>query len=275
MEDVSLEVASTVSNKRSVLEIRKMASEKDELDWIAEYVKNLKHARDSYVNTHMPMDTTGSFGSPPLVDRGTKGTNSPPGISDYSLVVLTRTQREVQRVAEAFVESGIEFKSRDYGAWVISNDGQAPLDLLRLIAYPQDNMAFQSALNNDIVRATIETEEIKSIILPKIESVMKKKRKSMLDAARECVLTDKLKGKYSLAVTRYLRKYDAWRADYERYFRKGEGARSYVYSTLKAAFSQQWKPSIERAVNEMSRSASVFDTLEEFFSAIRLEGMCT
>ena len=145
------------------------------------------------------------------------------------------------------------------------------MNLLRLIAFPDDDVAFQAALDNDIILSSISSSDIEQVIMPKVRETSSKKGSSFLEAARECVLTKKLPSIHEKVITEFLRKFDVWNSDQQKYFRKGENSEKSVNDILKAAFSLRWN-SIYIAVARLSNSAAGYESLHQFISAIRLEG---
>ena len=145
------------------------------------------------------------------------------------------------------------------------------MNLLRLIAFPDDDVAFQAALDNDIILSSISLADIESIIMPKVREISAKKGSSFLEAARECVLTKKLPNFHEKVITEFLRKFEVWNSDQQKHFRKGENAEKSVSDILKSAFSLRWNR-IHIAVARLSNSAAGYDSLHQFISAIRLEG---
>ena len=145
------------------------------------------------------------------------------------------------------------------------------MNLLRLIAFPDDDVAFQAALDNDIILSSISLLDIENIIMPKVREISAKKGSSFLEAARECVLTKKLPNVHEKVITEFLRKFEVWNSDQQKYFRKGENAEKSVSDILKSAFSLRWNR-IHIAAARLSNSAAGYDSLHQFISAIRLEG---
>ena len=132
-------------------------------------------------------------------------------------------------------------------------------------------MAFQAALDNDIILSSISLLDIENIIMPKVREISAKKGSSFLEAARECVLTKKLPNVHEKVITEFLRKFEVWNSDQQKYFRKGENAEKSVSDILKSAFSLRWNR-IHIAAARLSNSAAGYDSLHQFISAIRLEG---
>ena len=107
--------------------------------------------------------------------------------------------------------------------------------------------------------------------MPKVREICTKKGSSMLEAARECVLTKKFPPLHEKVITEFLRKFEVWSSDQRKYFRKGENAAKSVTDILRSGFFLRWN-SIHIAVARLSNSAAGYDSLYEFISAIRLEG---
>lgn len=81
-----------------------------------------------------------------------------------------------------------------------------------------------------------------------------------------------MEGRYNIAITRFLRKYDVWKNDLDHYYNRGKSAQKIVYDILYAAYHTRWNSDLEKIVDQLSKSASIYDSLGEFFSTIRLEG---
>ena len=95
----------------------------------------------------------------------------------------------------------------------------------------------------------------------------------MLDAARECVLSNKLEGKYQDSVRNLTVKFDSWRTEVTRSYSQGPNSvRKAIHSVLRSAYANRWNRNLAKAVEELSRGACNFDSLNRFISAIRLEG---
>ena len=183
------------------IEIRKMQNDKDEVDWILSYLEKKLETKSL--------------------------SNKPEGVA-----ILARTQQDVRLFADALNMKRIPFRSVGSGSWVLPREGSSPLSLLRLIASPDDNMAFQAALDNDLVLAHIDQNDIKNIIIPTIRKYAEQKQISFMEAARGCVLTKQLRGNHQINMERFIMKLAAWSHDLDQYFRKGEKAERYLYINI-------------------------------------------
>jgi len=130
-------------------------------------------------------------------------------------------------------------------------------------------VAFQSALDNDIIRLTVDYDDIEKIIMPVVREVSASRGLSLLESARECVLTRKLSPLYSEALTRFLQKFESWSSSPQRYFKKGDNGA--IYAILQSAYSIRWD-SIQKDVLRVCNSASSYNSLQQFFAAIKFEG---
>ena len=87
-----------------------------------------------------------------------------------------------------------------------------------------------------------------------------------------CV-SNKLEGKYQDSVRNFLVKFDSWRAEVTRSYSRGPNSvRKAIHSVLRSAYANRWNRNLAKAVEELSRGACNFDSLNRFISAIRLEG---
>ena len=184
---------SSINDSGANIEIRKMKTDKDEVDWIVSYLES-------------------KLASKSLMNRS------------ESIAILARTQQDVRLLAASLNSKKIPFRSIGSGSWVLPREGSSPLNLLRLIASPDDNMAFQAALDNDLILANVDQNDVKNIIMPTIRKYAEQKQLSLIQAARGCVLTKQLKGNNQIAMERFIMKFAAWKSDQDRYFRKGEAA---------------------------------------------------
>ena len=189
-EDTSINTAS------ANIEIRRMQNDIDEVDWILSYLG-------------------GKFVTKRL-------TNKP-----ESFVILARTQQDVRLFTDSLNMKKIPFRSVGSGSWVLPSEGSSPLNLLRLIASPDDNMAFQGALDNDLILANVDQNDVKNVIIPTIRKYADQKQISLLEAARGCVLTKQLRGNNQLAMQRFIMKFDSWKSEQDKHFRKGDTAERY------------------------------------------------
>lgn len=264
---------------RASIEVRGMQDEKDEVKWITSYLK-------SRADTYMQSNARGA-GEP----------------EDYSIVVLTRHD---SKSFEATLRSeGIAFSSRNFGfwnqqvrsppiTWIVSpsalaafifsislysftsymltqKEYSAPLNLLRLLASPEDDEAFPSALDNDIILSSIPKAELLEHFIPELRATADLKSSSLLNALRELVLTPKSNFYKNKAFNDFLQHYDRWSAKLEN-FKKGERGENIVREVLKSAFEHRWD-SIHVALCRLSNSAAGYDSLQHFVSAVRLEGV--
>ena len=147
----------------------------------------------------------------------------------------------------------------------------APLNLLRLLASPEDDEAFSSALDNDIILSSISKAELQERFIPELRDTAATKSSSLLNAMRELVLTPKSNFYKNKAFNDFLQHYDRWSAKLEN-FKKGERGENIVREILKSAFGHRWD-SIHVALSRLSNSAAGYDSLQHFVSAVRLEGV--
>jgi DNA helicase-2/ATP-dependent DNA helicase PcrA len=186
---------SSINDNSVNIEIRKMKTDADELDWIITYLQR----------------------------KMSPSTNQQQLTRSESVAVLARTQQDVRLIADALNSKKIPFRSIGSGSWVLPKEGSSPLNLLRLIAFPDDDMAFQAALDNDLISGTVDQSDIKNVIMPTIRKYAETKQLSLLKAAQGCLLTEKLRGNHKIAMERFIKKYHAWKSDQSRYFRKEIG----------------------------------------------------
>lgn len=147
----------------------------------------------------------------------------------------------------------------------------APLNLLRLLASPEDDEAFPSALDNDIILSSISKLELQEHFIPELRATADTKNSSLLNALRELVITPKSNFYINKAFDDFLQDYDRWSAKLEN-FKKGERGENIVREILKSAFGHRWD-SIHVALSRLSNSAAGYDSLQHFVSAVRLEGV--
>ena len=141
---------------------------------------------------------------------------------------------------------------------------------MRLLASSEDDEAFLSALDNDIILPSISKTELEHFI-PELRATAAKKGSSLLDALRELVLTSKSNFYKNKAFDDFLHHYDRWSAELVN-FEKGERGEKIVREILKSAFVNRWD-SIRVALGRLSNSAAGYDSLQHFVSAVRLEGV--
>lgn len=147
----------------------------------------------------------------------------------------------------------------------------APLNLLRLLASPEDDEAFLSALDNDIILSSIPKTELQEHFIPELRATADTKNSSLLNALRELVLTPKSNFYKNKAFDDFLEHYDRCSTKL-RNFKKGERGENIVREILKSAFGHRWD-SIHVALCRLSNSAAGYDSLQHFVSAVRLEGV--
>lgn len=267
------------------IHVRRNTDEEQELQWIAQYLQE-KRSELSAPFVIRPDPSS----SKSLVERAwssslaSTSASASASVADseadpISIAVLARTAAEVTRIADALSINQVPFRSRGSGAWVLPEGGDAPLSLLRLIALPDDDVAFEVALDNDIIRASLTREEVVGPIMSAVRLAALRKHTSLLAAARECVLTgklDKLGEGAAPGMGRFLKAFDGWRSDYKRTFRRGEAGKAWISKVLKAAYMSvgggEGNKNIERSIVELSRSASCFDSLDKFFGVLRNDG---
>ena len=253
-------VSSILKRSPAVVEVRHMADETQEIDWLVQYIKQTR--------------TWGSYA--PSVPQRAPSTTIPVSAAGRqqikSIAILARSIADVRRISESLTAANIPFRSR--GTWVLPVGGIGPLSILRLVATPDDDLAFETALDNDIISSSVSSEEMGRLVLPEIRLAARNKGTGLLQATRECVLTSKLKGVHRKTMERFLSKFEGWRKESQRFYSKGETARAIIHSILRGAYSSRFETddSIARAIDELSRSASSFDSLQSFFSAIRTQG---
>jgi UvrD-like helicase C-terminal domain len=157
---------------------------------------------------------------------------------------------------------------------VSQEDDTAPLNLLRLIASPDDDVAFQAALNNDIILSSITLSELQFDVMEKVRQVAaenSEKNFSLFEATRYCVLNKKLSELQSKAIAEFFRKFQVWSTQ-SKSISKGEKAERIVEDILKSAFPQRFEK-IQKAVARLGKSAAEYDSLKQFIAAIQLEGV--
>lgn len=185
--------SSSINDNGVSIEIRKMRTDADEIEWILTYLQG----------------------------KMTPSSNNQQSLARCeSIAVLARTQQDVRLIADSLNRKKIPFRSIGSGSWVLPKEGSSPLNLLRLIAFPDDDMAFQAALDNDLISASVDQNDIKNVIMPIIRKYAETKQLSLLKAAQGCLLTEKLRGNHKIAMERFIKKYQAWKSDQTRYFRK-------------------------------------------------------
>ncbi len=230
---------------RAGIEVRRMLNDEDEIAWIASYLQKKI--------TTMNM-------SEKVIDN------------DVSIAILARTQQDLRRIMNALDEHKISYRSRGHGSATLPSIVMSPLNLLKLLINPDDDVAFQSAIDNDIMLSAVTSHDVSSVILLQIKSLAMQKGISLFKSARQCILTGLLKGKYATALSRFIQKYDAWRSDFQRYYKRGDSGQKTIRHILYSAYSTRWSNDFSRAVDELSKSACGFDTLNNFFETIQLEG---
>lgn len=241
------EARQTSTNKetRAGIEVRRMLSDEDEIAWIVSYLQKK-------MTTISMSDKTKE--------------------EDFSVAILARTQHDLRRVMNALDECKLSYRSRGYGSSTLPITVISPINLLKLLINPDDDVAFQAAIDNDIILSAVTAHDVSSVILLQVKSLAMQKGISLFKSARQCILTDLLKGKYATALSRFIQKYDAWRSDFQRYYRRGESGQKTIRNILYSAYSSRWNSEFSRAVDELSKSACGFDTLNNFFETIQLEG---
>lgn len=115
----------------------------------------------------------------------------------------------------------------------------------------------------------MDYDDIEKEIMPVVREVSASRGLSLLDSARECVLTRKLSPLYSEALTRFLQKFEAWSSSQERHFKKGDI--NAIYAIFQSAYSLRWD-SVQKDVLRVCNSASGYNSLKQFFAAIKFEG---
>ena len=216
-----------LSSTRAAIEIRSMNTMTDEVGWIVQYIQNK-------MNTTRTDDRT-----------------------SIDIAILTRSQDNLRKVVDRLRNSDIEPRSRSFGPRVLPPEASAPLNLLRLLANMNDDIAFESALDNDIILSTVSEYDVAKIIIPAITEIaangkqgtdeekdssrsgkkidgsgnsasggMSEKKKSMLEAAKYCVLKEQApfhkQSIYLQAMKRFLLKLDTWKNQLETYWKNRE-----------------------------------------------------
>ena len=243
-----------LTSTRAAVEIRSMPSEVDEISWIVDYLQKK--------NASAKAGLSKGHGSGATLD----------------IAILTRSQDGLRRVVDTLRRANIEPRSRSFGSRVLPPEGTSPLNLLRLLAYGDDDIAFESALDNDVIMQTCSNAEVDDYVLPVIRRfVAEHEGYSMLEAARQCVLTGRLENKYNHAMNKFIMFFEKWRNEFERYWGNREREnlerrRGLVYGVLKAAYDQRWHEEFEEQVNELSKSVAPFDSLRQFFAELGYGG---
>ena len=213
-----------LSSTRAAIEIRSMQTMTDEIGWIVQYIQHK-------MNTARREDR-----------------------SSIDIAILTRSQDNLRKVVDRLRYHDIEPRSRSFGPRVLPPEGSAPLNLLRLLANMNDDIAFESALDNDIILSTISEYDVAKYIIPAINEVVangkqtnddekekqnrgkkmdattggvsEKKKFSMLEAAKYCVLKEHApfhkQSTYLRAMQRFLNRLDTWKNQLERYWKNRE-----------------------------------------------------
>lgn len=242
------------------LQVRRAATEEVELAWIASHLQNTTIGSGTIVR--LPESTVRALSQSHV---------TPSALGKYSIAVLTKTREDMRRVTEVLEASKLPYRTRGYGAWVLPESGTPLLNLLRLLAFPNNNLAFESALDNSIVTALLSKSDLNEVVLPMTREFAHTNDCSLLEGARLAVLSGRLVARYTQGISRFLQKYDAWSGDIQRYFKRGEGARRVVSDILQAAYSS-WSFEISNVVEDLSRAASGYDSFVEFMASLKQEG---
>ena len=238
---------------RAAIEIRSLATDEDEMDWIVRYIQHKKsHAE---VGQHS-------------------------GRSKVDMVVLARSWDMLNKVVARLQEGEIETLSRNFVPRVLSSDANAPLNLLRLLSsqmpLQDDDLAFEAAMDNDILLELCSMSEIQEVILATIRRRAAAEGCSMMTAARRCILRDdefKLQGKYLKATQRFFSKFDTTLKEFDRYWGSDQRKRfQLIFNSLNDFNQQRWCAALENDVDELSKAAAKFHKLSEFFESMGLEG---
>ena len=247
-----------INQVRGSLEVRHAATEVEELLWLSSYLHNctVKHNMQSY-HSH----------TQDILART-------PYRNTYCIAVLVRTQRDLKRVTEELTKRKLSFRTRGYGARILPSCAEAPLNLLRSLSAPKHDIAFQSALDNDIILSSNDYNLTVFInnVLPIVRELAKEEKISLLESCGKCLITKRLQGPYAQSLERFIIKYDGWQNDIIRYFRSGDIARKLLYNILRSAYGRRWNPSLEEAVEDICHTAASFDSLQHFISVVRQEG---
>ena len=166
---------SNLSNLSAAIEVKRMADEAQELQWIVQQVKKKMYPDlHSPSSRHASASTSTSTGTS-TGSRGNDKSNSnnhdkdkDKDNSQYNIVILTRSHAELKKVVAALVADRVPFRSQNYGdMWVLpaGNVGGAMLSLLRLVADPSDDVAFELALDNDLLLSysTIDQNNLNNV----------------------------------------------------------------------------------------------------------------
>lgn len=241
------DLSETANNKetRAGIEVRRMLNDEDEIAWIASYLQK---------------------------KIATMNMSEKVKDNDFSIAILARAQHDLRRIMSALDEHKISYRSRGHGSATLPSIVMSPLNLLKLLVNPDDDVAFQSAIDNDIMLSAVTSYDVSSVILLQIKSLAMQKGISLFKSARQCILTGLLNGKYATALSRFIQKYDAWRSDFQRYYKRGDSGQKTIRHILYSAYSTRWSNEFSCAVDELSKSACGFDTLTNFFETIQLEG---
>ena len=198
------------------------------------------------------------------------------GCTDYAIAVLARDKHDMVRIREGLQAAGLRYKSRGSGAWVLPSGSEQALDLLRLLAEPGHDLAFESAL--DVLGLADSGSDGKSpSALSIIKARAKRTGKPYLATAREAVLSGLLKGADGYRIRNFLTQFDAWRRDVQTRYRMGPEARLVVKSVLESAFPQACTSASEscasmaRAVSTLAEKAMGYDSLGELVATVRVE----
>lgn len=236
VERASEETDNKASESPTVV-IQRFSSERKEVEWIASHVQQR------------------------ILQAGSAG------VKALDVVILTRTRPALKHIENVFREANIPFCNKGKKSWAPPKGTEAAMSLLRLLAMPQDSLAFEGALFNDLLLASLSRDEIGSSLLPVVREYADARQISHMEASRECILKGLLVGTYAAPLTSFISKFDAWRRELTRFGIKGEGGRSRIYSLLKTAFAMQWNENSGRNAANIAGHLSQFDSLLSYFDA--------
>lgn len=228
-------------SKTPTIAIQKFSSERKEIEWIASQLQ-----------------------------QSTLKTGVREGES-FDIAVLTRTKRSLKQIEKIFTEAGVRTCYRGRKSWVPPDDFEAEMGLLRLLAIPQDSLAFEVALNNDLLLESLNRDEIQSAILPFIRNYADSRQISHMEAARECILKGYFVESQSGPLTLFISKFDAWRKELSRFGVRGEAGKCRICSILQNAFHLHWDLKFSIKAKSIAEHLSNHDSLLQYFDTAQGE----
>lgn len=185
--------------------------------------------------------------------------------------VLVRLGAQLRPVEEALALAGVSVQRQRWGDWTPPRGTDVALNLLRLLAQPHDSYAFEAALRNDLVLATLTEQQIESELLPAIRQQAALTQLTHMDAARQCVLRGMLSAPLARALTLFVSRLDSTRAELARGFVPGERGRAAVLAVLRAFLMTHAHVSEElaRRLDQVASEVARHESLAAFVEALR------